>query len=176
MSAVGVKTDTNTWQQYVNNNCAEKQAINLSEVEDPLDGVDETEEIEIERENRSEAQITRESVSMASVAVVTIDLLLSSVAGIISGSNKEKYKLTDTEKSDYTEVWSNYLREKNIDLSPGAMLLITTACIVFPKLVEANRDRKERKQQDAQTETIKQQELQIMQLKKQFKNGDRQDS
>ena len=170
MSAIGTQ-NTDTWREYIETNCRIKQSINVDEITDPLDEVDEVTDIETEHANRSETQIKRESVGMASMAVITIDLMVSNVAGAISGGDKEKYKLTPTEKEQYTEVWANYLRDKNIDLSPTALLLITTLCIVVPKFMEANRERKNKKQQAVYEDTIKAQEAQIKKLTKKLDNA-----
>jgi chaperonin cofactor prefoldin len=162
---------TDTWKEYVENNCGLKQAVNLNEVTDPLDTVDETINIEVERESKSESTLMREASSMASMAVITIDLLVSNVAGAISGGEREKYKLSSTEKAEYTEVWANFLKDKNIELSPTAMLLIVSACIVVPKLVEANKERKEKKLLKTQENTINTLETEIKTLKKKLNNA-----
>ena len=171
MSALGTQGSNDTWKRYVETNCSFKQPINVNEISDPLDEIDEGANIEDERANRSESQVMRESTGMASMAVITIDLVLSNVAGMISGGDKEKYKLTPTEKTEYTEVWANFLRDKNIDLSPTALLLITTLCIVVPKFMEANRERKLKKQNAEYEDTIKMQEAQIKNLTKKLNNA-----
>ena len=174
MSALSSQNDT--WKKYVEDNCGVKQPVNLNEVTDPLDDVDETTYIETERENTPHSTLVKDASSMASMAVITIDLLLSNVAGMISGGDKEKYKLSSTERTDYTEAWANFLADKNITLSPGAMLLLVTGGLVIPRLYEANRERKERKLQQLQADTIEEQEAEIINLKKQLKNADRQQS
>lgn len=171
MSAVGVQT-VDRWKQYIEENCLPRQTINTDEIIDPLDVVDEETNVQTERESKSESQLIRESMGMASMAVVTIDLVLSNVAGMISGGDREKYKLTTTEKAEYTEVWANYLKDKNIDLSPTTMLIITTLCIVVPKFIEANRERKTKKQQAMYEDTIKVQEAQIKKLNKKLQNAE----
>ena len=89
MSALGTQGSNDTWKRYVETNCSIKQPINVNEISDPLDEIDESANIQVERENRSESQVMRESTGMASMAVITIDLVLSNVAGMISGGDKE---------------------------------------------------------------------------------------
>ena len=168
MSALQQK---DTWKEYVQNNCGLKQPVNLNETADPLDNVDEVIDNEAEREIKPHAALVKEASSMASMAVVTIDLLLTNVAGMISGGDKEKYKLSSTEKAEYTDVWANFLADKNIELSPTAMLLIITAGIVMPRLIEANRERKENKKAKLLEDTVIQQENTIKTLNKKLKDA-----
>jgi len=59
--------------------------VNLNEITDPLDDVDEMSDIEFERENRSESQMIKEVSSLANGIVVITDLLVSNIAGALTG-------------------------------------------------------------------------------------------
>jgi len=136
-----------------------------------LDNVDESLNVEFERENRSESQVIKEASSLANGIVVITDLLVSNVAGAFSGGNKEDYKLSDSEKSAANDAWAKYLAEKNVELSPGLMLIIVMGLIVVPKFVAANRERKERKLQKSQENKVLELETEIKTLNKKLKDA-----
>jgi len=164
-------TQSDTWIKYVEYNCLPKQHIDFNEIEDPLDAEDEKLKIEVEYENRSESQIIKEASSLANGIVVITDLLVSTVAGAFSGGNKEDYKLSDSEKSAANDAWAKYLAEKNVELSPGLMLILVMGLIVVPKFIQANRERKERKLQKSQDNKVLELETEIKTLNKKLKDA-----
>ncbi|MDR0205754.1 MAG: hypothetical protein LBI45_00610 [Bacteroidales bacterium] len=159
-------SNIDTWKEYVENNCGVKQPVNLNEVIDPLDDVDEITEIETERENTPRTNLVREASTAANVIVITYDLLLSRVAGMWSGDDYEQFKLKSDEKDYYQDAWANYLAEKNIEMSPGLMLIVATLLLTIPRLIDANKIRKEKKQQETQENIINEQDTEIKHLKK----------
>ena len=142
--------NTDTWKEYVESNCGIKQPVNLAEVDDPLDSVDEVTEIETEREQTPRVNLVREASNMANVIVIGSDLLISRVFGMFSGDDYEQFKLKDDEKNFYQDAWANYLADKNIEMSPSLMLIVATLLLTIPRLVDANRIRKEKKTQKLQ--------------------------
>jgi hypothetical protein len=155
-----------TWKEYVEANCGVKQPVNLAEVDDPLDNVDEITEIETEREATPRVNLVREASTAANVIVISYDLLLSRIAGMYSGGEHEQFKLTNDEKSYYTDAWANYLADKNIEMSPGIMLIVATLLLTIPRLVDANKIRKEKKLQQAEENVINEKDTEIKHLKK----------
>ena len=142
--------NTDTWKKYVEDNCGIKQPVNLAEVDDPLDSVDEVTEIETEREQTPRVNLIREASTAANVIVISYDLLLSRIAGMVAGDDYEQFKLKNDEKEYYQDAWANYLADKNIEMSPSLMLIVATLLLTIPRLVDANRIRKEKKTQKLQ--------------------------
>jgi len=164
-------TQSDTWKKYVEYNCLPKQHFDFNEIEDPLDVEDEELKIESEHKNRSESQIIKEASSLANGITVTLDLFSAGIESAISGEEREKHRLSDYEKSELTNAWALVLAEKNVQLSPTALLVVTMACIFVPKYMNAFKIRKERKLQKLQDNKVLELETEIKTLNKKLKDA-----
>ena len=75
------------------------------------------------------------------------------------------------EKNELNNAWAAYLADKNVELSPGIMLVLVMGLIVIPKFYQANRERKEKKQEKSYQETIENKDVEIKNLKKKLNNA-----
>lgn len=77
----------------------------------------------------------------AQTVVDCIDLGFTSINSMIAMEHQEG--ASDEEKESLKNATANWLRETNIDLSPGKMLLFLVLMIYAPKTVQAFQTRKE---------------------------------
>lgn len=120
----------------------------------------------------------------AQTVVDCIDCGFTSVNSMIAMEDQEG--ATDEEKESLKNATANWLRETNIDLSPGKMLLFLVLMIYGPKTVAAFQTRKENKEisrlqaeqakMQKKIEEMQAQAERIEKLKKQAENIERQDA
>ena len=83
----------------------------------------------------------------AEVIVGTMDVLLPAAGAIIlKGTEKDDLRLEDSERETLVEAWSTYLAGKQVQVSPGAALLLATLTIYGAKVATAVNNRRTRDQ------------------------------
>ena len=107
----------------------------------------------------------------ASVIVGVMDVVLPIVIALIfKGSESDTLKLDDGERDTLTDAWTAYLGDKNVQASPGAVLLTTIATIYGAKVFLAFQQKKEADRQriiDDQNAELKRLHLENELLKRQ---------
>ena len=70
-----------------------------------------------------------EKVSFADMWVGTMNMAVSSVCSVISGEEKEKFKLSETEQMEYKQVSEAYFKTVDYELSPGTLFAVSSLTI-----------------------------------------------
>lgn len=84
---------------------------------------------------RSELNLLKLAQPTASLCVSVIDILIPALIGYFVGLEKSAFKLDTREQETLTDAFANYLKDKNVDLSPGTILIITIVSIYTPKIM-----------------------------------------
>lgn len=85
----------------------------------------------------------------AKIIVQLMDVLVPVVIVlIIKGADSEQLKLTSEETQTLTEAWALYLRDSNVQMSPGMVLLGTIGIIYGSKVVIALQENKKAEQEE----------------------------
>jgi hypothetical protein len=86
----------------------------------------------------------------ASMYVTLVDLLVSRGCSLFTGSEIERYKLSKSEKEEYTKVSAEYFYTINAQVSPAAVFLVSTLTIFSSIFFRAWIDwkTKKKKQED----------------------------
>jgi hypothetical protein len=86
----------------------------------------------------------------AAMYVTLVDLLVSRGCSLFTGSEIERYKLSKSEKEEYTKVSAEYFFTINAQVSPAAVFLVSTLTIFSSIFFRAWMDfkTKKKKQQD----------------------------
>ena len=84
---------------------------------------------------RNELNALKLAKPSASLCVSIIDIILPALVAYFYKADKQLFKLDDDEKNTLTDAFSNYLKDKNMDMSPGSILLMTIAGIYIPKIM-----------------------------------------
>lgn len=92
----------------------------------------------------------------AKIIVQLMDVLVPVVIVlIIKGADSEQLKLTSEETRTLTEAWALYLRDSNVQMSPGMVLLGTIGIIYGSKVVIALQTAKENKKAEQEEQELK---------------------
>lgn len=92
----------------------------------------------------------------AKIIVQLMDVLVPVVIVlIIKGADSEGLKLTPEETQTLTEAWALYLRDSNVQMSPGMVLLGTIGIIYGSKVVIALQTAKENKKAEQEEQELK---------------------
>ena len=92
----------------------------------------------------------------AKIIVQLMDVLVPVVIVlIIKGADSEELKLTSEETQTLTEAWALYLRDSNVQMSPGMVLLGTIGIIYGSKVVIALQTAKENKKAEQEEQELK---------------------
>ena len=92
----------------------------------------------------------------AKIIVQLMDVLVPVVIVlIINGADSEELKLTPEETQTLTEAWALYLRDSNVQMSPGMVLLGTIGIIYGSKVVIALQTAKENKKAEQEEQELK---------------------
>lgn len=92
----------------------------------------------------------------AKIIVQLMDVLVPVVIVlIIKGADSEQLKLTSEETQTLTEAWALYLRDSNVQMSPGMVLLGTIGIIYGSKVVIALQTAKENKKAEQEEQELK---------------------
>lgn len=86
----------------------------------------------------------------AAMYVTLVDLLVSRGCSLFTGAEIERYKLSKSEKEEYTKVSAEYFYTINAQVSPGAVFLVSTLTIFSSIFFRAWIDykAKKKKQED----------------------------
>lgn len=109
------------------------------------------------------------SRTLAPAIVTAVDMGFTGLNTIIATKRQEG--ATEQEKKDLADLWAWYLKDKNLDLSPGAMLLVCTLLVYGPKTYEAVQCRmhekelaEARRKEEAQRKRIAELEAKVKEL------------
>ena len=92
----------------------------------------------------------------AKIIVQLMDVLVPVViVFVIKGADSEELKLTPEETQTLTEAWALYLRDSNVQMSPGMVLLGTIGIIYGSKVVIALQTAKENKKAEQEEQELK---------------------
>lgn len=92
----------------------------------------------------------------AKIIVQLMDVLVPVVIVlIIKSADSEQLKLTSEETQTLTEAWALYLRDSNVQMSPGMVLLGTIGIIYGSKVVIALQTAKENKKAEQEEQELK---------------------
>lgn len=92
----------------------------------------------------------------AKIIVQLMDVLVPVIIVlIIKGADSEQLKLTSEETQTLTEAWALYLRDSNVQMSPGMVLLGTIGIIYGSKVVIALNTAKENKKAEQEEQELK---------------------
>lgn len=92
----------------------------------------------------------------AKIIVQLMDVLVPVfIVLIIKGADSEQLKLTSEETQTLTEAWALYLRDSNVQMSPGMVLLGTIGIIYGSKVVIALNTAKENKKAEQEEQELK---------------------
>lgn len=92
----------------------------------------------------------------AKIIVQLMDVLVPVVIVlIIKSADGERLKLTSEETQTLTEAWALYLRDSNVQMSPGMVLLGTIGIIYGSKVVIALQTAKENKKAEQEEQELK---------------------
>jgi hypothetical protein len=160
-----------SFDEYLSRLSTPKQKIsteNNVETED-----DDFTEIEITQEDVKHKQIALEASKFtANIVVETIDVAFSEGFGIFAKLNSEEkneLKADDDIKETLVDAWSNYLKDKGGELSPGILLIILVLGVYAPKIPLAFEMRK-MKIKNAELESeLDEKDREIAKLQKQLK-------
>jgi hypothetical protein len=143
--AIGYNQESN-FDQWRARKLIPRQTVTDKDNFDPLD----TEDTEIENDeimsHEKEKTAEKGSETMAWAIVASLDLISSLAFSYIDKTgDREQYKFTKQEESKLTEAWSNFLKTKNLDLSPGWGLAFVSASVIAPRLMSAVYERSQNK-------------------------------
>lgn len=140
------------------NRNAEIQSFTAPDPEDlpSFVNIEEKEENETEVQTNITNQEVRTQLNMIKlnepVAGIVTGLMNSLVPVllvlIIKDIDDDKLKLTDSEKDTLTQAWAQYLKDSNIQMSPGMVLLGTIAIIYGGKINLVLNDRKQKREKE----------------------------
>lgn len=89
----------------------------------------------------------------AGLCVSIIDIVLPALAFWIVGAEKSDMKLDADEKDTLQDAFANYLKDKNLEMSPGGILLMTIAAIYTPKIIMVRMSKKKANEKTEADET-----------------------
>lgn len=149
--------DPDAYLDYLCNN--QKQHFDTPEVEEqPTNEFNEAGYLSGDEMRTIAGNMAFASDHLAPIVVNACDLAFSGINSIIATVPQDG--ATEKEKEDLTAAWSLYLKDKNLDVSPSAMLLITIALIYGPKTYNSVKIRQ-------QEQKLRQQERELELLRKQ---------
>ena len=118
---------------------------------------------------RTELNMIKLNEPTAQIVVTLMDTLVPVLLLlIIKGANEDKLKLTGEEKETLTQAWAQYLKDSNVQMSPGAVLIGTVAVIYGAKITLALT---EMKRNQKENEELKQLRAELDLLKKSMKDA-----
>lgn len=94
----------------------------------------------------------------ARLSITLVDTINCRVCAWIGGKDKDRYRLTKSEKKELTELLSEYLTTMQIEASPQTMLLMGFGIIMFSKYVTVVEDFGEKKKEQKAKKVSQQKE------------------
>lgn len=133
--------------------------VNL-EQDDKLDDLADEADVQPEKLTKTELNTQLNMLELnkptAKIIVQLMDVLVPVVIVlIIKGADSEQLKLTSEETQTLTEAWALYLRDSNVQMSPGMVLLGTIGIIYGSKVVIALNTAKENKKAEQEEQELK---------------------
>ncbi len=133
--------------------------VNL-EQDDKLDDLADEADVQPEKLTKTELNTQLNMLELnkptAKIIVQLMDVLVPVVIVlIIKGADSEELKLTPEETQTLTEAWALYLRDSNVQMSPGLVLLGTIGIIYGSKVVIALQTAKENKKAEQEEQELK---------------------
>jgi len=131
--------------------------LDMTPAQDPLDYSD---------DDTPTDQKKRYNLSMipAETLVNCVDIAFVQVNSMIA---KEKMEgATEEEKDSLIQAAANYLKEKDIDISPSSMLFVMVLVVYAPKVFQAVELRKANEDKQLMQKQIEEQKLKIAMLEK----------
>ncbi|MDL2262501.1 hypothetical protein LJC11_03245 [Bacteroidales bacterium OttesenSCG-928-I21] len=118
---------------------------------------------------RNELNMIKLSEPTAEIVVEVINVLIPVIfVALLKGSDKELMKLDDDEKATLVSAFANYFKDKNIQASPGVVLLGSITSIYGAKIMFAMMLKKEKEKEvdqlKKQNEQLKEQNELIKQV------------
>jgi len=127
-------------QDYVNPEEFEKSFIDIDNVDTE---VEEEKELISNKERISQLNMIKLSEPTAEIVTSVINSLVPLLLVLlIKNSNSENYKLTPDEHQTLVNAWANYLKDSNVQVSPGILLIVSIASIYGAKITTAVAERK----------------------------------
>lgn len=107
----------------------------------------------------------------ASIIVGVMDTVLPILlALVVKGAVRDDMELEDSERETLTDAWAVYLGDKNVQASPGAVLITSIATIYGAKLFDAMQHAKLRRQEELlaeQQQRLDDQSVELEELRRQ---------
>jgi hypothetical protein len=103
------------------------------------------EKLEKVEEEKSEAEKKALAVRNATMYVTLVDLIVSRGCSLIAGGEIERYKLSKSEKEEYSKVSEEYFLTINANVSPAAVFIVSTLTIFSSIFFRAFLDYKAKK-------------------------------
>jgi MoxR-like ATPase len=158
---------------YLDNINQEKPNLSAM-VDEPIPENELTNEDVITSEDVKKTKIAREaSAFTANIVVETIDVAFSEIVGAVAKLDKEErkeLKADEDVKETYKDAWSDYLKDKGTELSPGVLLIILTLGIYAPKIPMALDMRKVKEENKGLTNELEEKNKQIAKLQQQLRS------
>ncbi len=133
--------------------------VNL-EQDDKLNDLADEADVQLEKLTKTELNTQLNMLELnkptAKIIVQLMDVLVPVfIVLIIKGADSEQLKLTSEETQTLTEAWALYLRDSNVQMSPGMVLLGTIGIIYGSKVVIALQTAKENKKAEQEEQELK---------------------
>lgn len=130
------------------------------EQDDKLDDLADEADVQPEKLTKTELNTQLNMLELnkptAKIIVQLMDVLVPVVIVlIIKSADSEQLKLTSEETQTLTEAWALYLRDSNVQMSPGMVLLGTIGIIYGSKVVIALQTAKENKKAEQEEQELK---------------------
>ncbi len=107
-------------------------------------------------EVRTELNLAKLQEPTAGIVVGLMDSLIPVLfALVLKGTSEDKIKLTSDEKENLTSAWAQYLKDVQVNLTPGMVLLGTIAIIYGSKITVALSDRNKEKKESEEIASLR---------------------
>ena len=117
--------------------------------------------------NVTNMRLAQQPTAELIVGVMDVILPLALVM-LIKGTDKDDIKLEPDERETLVTAWAGYLGDKNIQASPGVVLLIAIVTVYGGKIVAAVADRKKRDEISRLKAALEEQQAANAQLEQQL--------
>lgn len=144
-----IKDEAAIW--FENRN-AIKQDYEVPEQSTSFVDIDDEVETEVQtdvtnKEVRTQLNMIKLNEPTAEIITSLMDSLIPVVfVLIIKEADNDKLKLTDNERETLTNAWAQYLKDSNVEMSPGVVLLGTIGIIYGSKITMVLTERKRAKE------------------------------
>lgn len=130
-------------------------------------------DLEEEEKETPTEQRTRYNLSMISAETLVncVDIAITQVNSMIAKQKVEG--ATPNEKDSLIQAAANYMKEKDIDISPGAMLVVMVLVIYGPKVYQAVELRKANEEKEMLQKQLEEErrKVELLEAKNKDKDG-----